>query len=268
MHSSFRIALIFAAISVALPSPGIADTPSNVRDLVGARAAGGETALGERGYINVKTRKNRDEAWSYWWNRSRKECLMVSTYDGRYDKITTTTSGDCNQSDGNAGAAIAAAAIIGALVIAHNAQDHNDKQHSRNASTEADFDAGFRDGQYNYSYSPANRSDSYADGYEEGVKERENNAPHRRENGGSYNQSHNVYGGAAKVAFDDLNGARAAGATDEMSRRGFDNVDAFKQDSTAYTIWYNSLSRQCVQMTVTDGKVYDVRDINTHPKCR
>ena len=60
----------------------------------------------------------------------------------------------------------------------------------------------------------------------------------------------------------------AAGADGELTRRGFKNVDGFKSGNTAYTIWSRRDTHQCVQMTVAEGRVEDVRDIGTHPKCR
>ncbi|WP_343685477.1 hypothetical protein [Asticcacaulis sp.] len=269
-----------AATLTALPA--MAAPPSDVRDLEGARAAGGESALQDRGYVHIKTRKDTDTSWSYWWNASRKQCVMVGTYNGRYDSIDSTTSSDCNQNnhDGSK-AALAAAAIIGVAVLAHNAHDHEKRQHEADAQSEADFDAGFRDGQYNHSYSPQNRSDRYAEGYEAGVHEREQNSGHRYTAGGSYDSRGNSDNGSrysggyttpyrprGQAGFSDLQGARGSSADSQLSGRGFANVDGFKSDNAAYTIWFNPSTRQCVQMAVVDGKVDSILDIRTHPKCR
>ena len=43
-----------------------AQTPSDVADLVGARAAGAETAIQSRGYVFVKTETGDDRKYSYW----------------------------------------------------------------------------------------------------------------------------------------------------------------------------------------------------------
>lgn len=80
-------------------SGGTSDTPSDVADLVGARAAGGETQLKSRGYAFIKTQKGDDRSYSNWWHNRRKVCLNVVTMEGRYDTIMKTLPADCNRSD-------------------------------------------------------------------------------------------------------------------------------------------------------------------------
>lgn len=75
-------------------------TPSDVADLVGARAAGGESELASRGYINVGGRSGADRKWTYWWNDRRGVCLSVATVEGRYDSLVASPSAECQQ--GNA----------------------------------------------------------------------------------------------------------------------------------------------------------------------
>lgn len=79
------------------------DTPNDVRDLVGARAAGGETALKSRGYRFIKTSKSDDRAYSNWWKASNRTCLTVVTFDGRYDSIVSGPAFDCNQGSNSGG---------------------------------------------------------------------------------------------------------------------------------------------------------------------
>ena len=100
----FGIALLCLSSAVAISAQ---DTPSDLRDLVGARAAGGETQLQNRGYEFVKTTEGTDRKWSNWWNNNRRQCITVATVNGRYDSIVTSPSFDCNRSDsgdtGNSG---------------------------------------------------------------------------------------------------------------------------------------------------------------------
>lgn len=46
-------------------------TPSDVRDLIGARGSSGENALTTRGYVNVGSEAGDDRRWTYWWNERR-----------------------------------------------------------------------------------------------------------------------------------------------------------------------------------------------------
>ena len=96
-------ALIMAATVAASAGPAQAQTPSEVNDLVGARAAGAETALQARGYVFIRVQDGDDRKYTYWWNVSRRQCLTVATMDGRYASITSTPAPDCDQRErGNA----------------------------------------------------------------------------------------------------------------------------------------------------------------------
>jgi hypothetical protein len=53
-----------------------------------------------------------------------------------------------------------------------------------------------------------------------------------------------------------------------MNERGFRDVDSFSSGNTQYGIFWQPQTRQCVQLTMSDGRVYDARDIGTHPQCR
>jgi len=65
----------------------------------------------------------------------------------------------------------------------------------------------------------------------------------------------------------DLKGMDAITAIDEMTARGFTNVDTMTSGETIYGIYYNRSTKQCIQLTNADSKVYKVSDIKTHPKC-
>ncbi len=87
-------------ILVGLLGPGLAlaQAPRDLRDLVGARASSGESALESRGYAHVNTNTGADRKWSNWWNASSRQCVTVATVDGRYDSIVPTLPADCGQS--------------------------------------------------------------------------------------------------------------------------------------------------------------------------
>lgn len=105
MHSS-KAGLAAAALTAAVLAapPALAQaTPSDVSDLVGARAAGGESELTARGYVNAGGRTGDDRKWTYWWNARRGACLSVATVEGRYDSIVSTPSADCRQNAGGGG---------------------------------------------------------------------------------------------------------------------------------------------------------------------
>lgn len=262
------ILLILATCGVAFAASD--NTPSDLEDLVGVRASSGERALDDRGYVHISTQKGSDRAWSQWWNRSRKTCATVVTYDGRYDSITDSPAFDCNQNsssgdddkDNNTAAAVVGiAAVLGAIALAHKSHDHDDNQHYDDQNQESEFDRGYRDGKYNHSFDNYERSDAYQDGYNEGVEDREHETSYRHHSG-RYDPGY-----VQHEPYEDLVGVRASSADSELQDRGFRNVDSFKTGNTAYGIWYNYQTRQCLQMAVADGKADSIVDIHTHPSC-
>ncbi|WP_146197962.1 hypothetical protein [Caulobacter endophyticus] len=95
--ATFGVAVLWAHSAAAQV------TPSDVRDLVGARAAGGEAELAARGYVNTGVQSSDDRKWTYWWNDRRGVCLSVSTVGGRYDSIVSTPAPDCRRGGGASG---------------------------------------------------------------------------------------------------------------------------------------------------------------------
>lgn len=89
-------ALLGAMFLVAQPAAAQI-TPSDVRDLIGARGSSGESELAARGYVAAGGRTGDDRKWTYWWNDRRGVCLSVSTVNGRYDSIVSTPAADCRR---------------------------------------------------------------------------------------------------------------------------------------------------------------------------
>jgi len=130
MNKLMRRRMIAMSVSAAMfgmsGATAGAETPPDLRDLVGARGSSGEAMLIERGYEHTRTQTGSDSKWSYWWNKSKNQCVSVTTYDGRYEAIDKTSAKDCGKSGSNAtGAAVAvgAVALIGALALATHKHD-------------------------------------------------------------------------------------------------------------------------------------------------
>ncbi|MCW1431807.1 hypothetical protein [Novosphingobium sp. JCM 18896] len=90
-----RLAIVGAALSLA--GPALAQSVPELTDLVGARAAGGETQLEARGYVFVTTNTVRDTKWSFWWKERTRQCVQVATSNGRYDAIQSVPEANCRQ---------------------------------------------------------------------------------------------------------------------------------------------------------------------------
>lgn len=262
MQNNRSLNLIAASACLALISaPVAARKASTLTDLNGSRAAGAETELQSRGFSFASSNKNKyGAAYSYWWHAADKNCVSVEVMDGKVMTINDASDGDCGHNSNGTAAAVgvvAGAALLGAL-LSHKSNHHENGQHLSDAQAEAQYDRGYNDGLYNAAYHNYDRSDAYSSGYQAGVDQRTANLSH-----------HHNRGGYAQVAqYQDLRDSRAAGAMDELTRRGFVQVDNFASGDTRYSIQWRAASRQCLQVTVADGRIYSIDDIQTHPKCR
>ena len=260
------IGLCAIASLLAAPLPALAKSASNLRDLIGARASGGERDLQRRGFFITDGHKGRSSSYAYWWSPGRKDCIMVQTRDGRYASIEDVSAADCNQQNhhGNTGAAvagIAVGALIGAAILSHKSGHHDDNRHYTDAQREADYERGYRDGLHGLADSGGGRNESYSSGYRNGVDQRGRETNYQPSYGGNW--------GGGYLDLNSLIGARAAGVESELQRNGFRYVDRFQSGNNGRgVIWWNGGTRQCVQVITVDGRANSVSNIGTHPRCR
>lgn len=255
-------AIAIAAGCAFVAAPAAAEKANQLVDINGMDAGGAENALMSRGFTFVSSH-NSDGGYtnSYWWDEGDDDCVAVEAYGGRIMTISDAADQDCGHHEGsNAAAAVgvaAGAAILGAL-LSHKSHHHDDGNHHSDRQAEALYDRGYTDGLHNAPYHNRDRSEEYATGYSAGVDERSGNLRHHSGRGGYH----------ASVDFSDLQGARAAGAMSDIESRGFRQVDNFTSGDTRYSIQWNRDTSQCVQMTIAEGRIYDIRDIGTNPNCR
>jgi Protein of unknown function (DUF3011) len=184
---TLSIATLVTGIGLAIgpANVALAQNANKLGDLVGARAAGGESSLESRGYtfITGATAYGGGKA-GFWWNAGSRACVRVETYDGKFRSITDATGANCNQhSSGSNSERNTAAAVIGAVAIAA-ALAHKNNAHDNKADTGGQYDLGYNDGLHNAPYYNPGRSDAYASGYEEGVAQRGRNTSYHGNTGG------------------------------------------------------------------------------------
>ena len=251
-----------AAVAAMAVTPALAEKAAQLVDINGSLGRDAESQLQRRGFAHIDTHKqDNGYVYSYWWDQADDDCVSVEVYDGRVMTISDASDQDCGKHKGGdtaaAVGAVAGVAILGAL-LSHKSHHHDDNQHNADAKAEADYERGYSDGLHNAAYHNYDRSEAYSSGYTAGTDERSANLSHHSGRGGY----------TPHVAINDLQGARAAGGMEELDRRGFTQVDNFTSGNDRYSIQWRSSSNQCVQVTISDGKFYDVRDIGQHPKCR
>ncbi|GAA4046458.1 hypothetical protein [Parerythrobacter jejuensis] len=264
MRARSKFCTLVFATSVAYSGPALANDASSLGDLVGARAGQAERSVEARGFTYITGNAGRHSTrHSYWWNSASKNCVHIVTQDGRYSRITDASRRDCNQKSGGGDVAaavgvVAGAAILGALLGGHKKHHHDDDRHYDDRDNERQYQRGYNDGLHSLAYHNYDRSDAYSSGYSAGVDQRRYNSDYHHGNGG--------YG--KKARFRDLIGGNGRSARGELGRRGFTRVDRFGDDNTRYSIMWRAQSMQCLQVTIANDRVYDIRDIGRHPKCR
>ena len=249
------------ALLLAIGPVAAGSMPKNLSDLIYQDAGWGSGQMRSRGYTLISSHGHGGQIVEYWWNAKANTCVLVRGDDGKYESATTTSSTDCNQyhseaiSGGSAAAiALGAAAIIGVAALAHKSHER-DEEHSRDSQSVAEFERGYRDGLHHERYHNYSDSKAYANGYTAGQRERDEQTRHQARHG--HHSGYTPY-----VSVNDLVGISAAGADNDMRARGFRDTGGYKQGNKSFTTWWNSGTRQCVQMVTKNGKVKHIEPIN------
>ena len=247
-----------------IAGPAVADIPDNLTDIVYQDVGWGSDQLRARGYTRISADRHDGKKHEYWWDARSYTCVHARAHGGKYEALMVTGATDCNQyqSSDNKGssnndaaaAAIAAAAILGVAALAHKSHERDDR-HGQDSKSVAEFDRGYRDGQYHQSYHNYNNSQAYSDGYNAGQRKRDEETRYRT-HGGRYSGYHPY------VSLDDLEGANAASADSALRQRGFRDTGGYKDGNKSFVTWYNASTRQCVQAVTRDGRIRHIDAIN------
>lgn len=68
----------------------------DVADLQGIRASYGESELHSRGFHAIDGEKSWHRSYTTWWNPSARECVQVTTRQGRYDEVNVVSNSACS----------------------------------------------------------------------------------------------------------------------------------------------------------------------------
>ena len=261
-----KFACLGGAVVLAA-TPALAEKARDLQFINGMNAAEGERNLFDRGFKHISSHRNsRGYVYSYWWDERDDKCVYVEVYERRQtvESIKDAKDQDCGHHMGSDAGTVAAvgvgAALLGALI--GGSKSHHEDGNDYSSNDRAEFDRGYRDGLHHASYHNYSRSDAYSDGYQKGADERVANLNH-------HSNRHHRHGGYRQSAqFADLTNARAAGGMSTLEQRGFRQVDNFTSGNTRYSIQWQPETRQCVQVTIADGRFYNLQDIGNHPSCR
>jgi len=241
--SSKLVPLLCLIFSCTLLAQGPA---RDLQDIVGERGSYAEMDLEKRGYVHIKTTKFGYDVYSNWWSPSKKKCVTYHLADGKVRAVSNAASFDCNKSS-NQG-------YSQSNSNNHSSYHHNNSSHYDNGDQDMAFERGHTDALHNKSYhniyGDQNLKNAYSNGYQSGVTQRSNNTNYHSGRGGY--QAHSQ--------VNDVVGMQVETAVEKMGSKGFTIVDQYKHDGKTYRIFYNSKTRQCVELRSMHGKVGHVEN--------
>lgn len=96
MPTHLPLAAALLAAALGLPAAVLAQKPpADLSDLVGVRGSSGETQMQARGYRQVRATLVREQSWTFWWSDVQRQCVAISTDDGRYAAINLIPEQNC-----------------------------------------------------------------------------------------------------------------------------------------------------------------------------
>lgn len=300
---TLKCAAAAMAATAMAATPIAAKKAETLRDLVGVSGASAETQLANRGFEYTTGNTANGSAYSYWWDRSGNDCVVVEVRQGRVVAINNAKAEDCGKKSGSNDAAIAAAAVgavaIGAILLSskdkdkHRNEYNQDWQEVQVHNTQSGTLRIFRSPDKNSRVRDEVREGSFLRNYGCDNYNGESWCEVRTMNGRSSGWARDRYlrvtgnypgwGGSGGSGggwgggnggnwgngnYGYLTGARPERAEDTLRQRGFRVVDNSRAGQTYYSIWYSYRSRECLRMAVEDNRVRNVVDIRNHPRCR
>lgn len=227
------------------------DTPSDLRDLVGARAAGGETQLQSRGYENVKTETMPDSKMGYWWRRSSSTCVMVQTRNGRYASIASTAPVNCQGgNDMSSGGGSDTPSDLRDLVGARAA---GGETQLRNRGYEFVKTSSGTDRKFSYWWHESKSACVSVSTYQARINAIVSTLPADCDRDPNAQASAND-----ETPYDvrDLVGARAASGESQLRSRGYTFVKTEKGADRSFSNWWDRSNKICLNVVTIDGR-YD-----------
>lgn len=253
MLKAFKTAVAAGTSLSMTVTPVLARSANTLADLVGARGSSGESQLQARGFAYAKDGPAGDTKVGYWWHAGDKNCVRVETYDGRYTSITDAKDSDCGHGGPSTGAVVAGVAGVALIAALLASKSSKDAKKDYNYQQQQDYDRGYSDGYYAYAYNAYGDANAYGAGYRAGQEQRNNG---------------NGNPGYGQQGYRDLIGARAAGASDELDRRGYNQLNNYASNGIRYSTRWRAQSRECIQVSVRNGRISDIRNVAASRYCR
>lgn len=137
------------------------------------------------------------------------------------------------------------------------------------------IDIDLRNGD-NFSLAPSNKPDHFKDQHGNKVERTQatrNTHTYKWENkkiivkfpddtSREHNREHGHHGHHEPVSLNDLEGARASSADTALNDRGFRRKGGYQEENKIVATWYNSRTRQCVEIVTKEGHIKHIKDID------
>ncbi len=225
-------------LALAMP-PAWAQTPDlRVSDLVNQGSDYAQREMRNRGFVFIQADQRGSKLWQYWWNGRDNVCARVAHVDGRASSIVDVSATDCNQypqtygqpaqqpapqsGDSSRMNNATKVAIAAAAIAGVAALAH--RSHERNEDK----------------HNSQQQVAEYERGYRDGL----------------YHQPYHDYN-RSQSYVDGYN----AGQQKREAETSYRSPYGYHSGQAAYSMWWNSGMRQCIQGVVSDGRIQSLNPI-------
>jgi hypothetical protein len=87
------------------------------------------------------------------------------------------------------------------------------------------------------------------------MQQREQETRHHGSHGGRYSGYQSYFN------MNQLVGERASSAESTLRDRGFRDVDGYKRKNASHVVWWNSVTRQCLDVKTKEGRIANVETL-------
>ena len=167
------LACALSTLMLASALPAAAQTPSALRDMVGARAGQAEGELSRRGYqATDRSEVVGDGRMTYW--RNGNDCVAIVTRDGRYASINQAGRSECGSGGSDRSNATAIAAGVAIVGLAAAIAAHNSHHRDADADHDREYQRGYEAALHGADYDANHETEGYHEGFLAGEGEGQN----------------------------------------------------------------------------------------------
>ncbi|WP_066218337.1 hypothetical protein [Formosa haliotis] len=258
---------LLIAASLFIGSLGaVAQTPSDLKDLVDMRASSLDGEMSDRGYTFENSSKSGSDIYQNWWNSNKSKCVSTRVSDGRVQSIIGTMAYDCGKSTSSS--------------HSKGSKDSNSSyHHGGDINNIVGMNVSNITSEMSHRGYTLHNSDQSGNTYYQNwwnnnekkcismrIENREvksvmstmpidcgSNDTSHNNNYSNYESNKQHYTG--KIEYKDLHGWKSTSAYSELESRGFHQTKEHQADGKTYRLWKDNDTNQCIKTVSINKKI-------------